>query len=172
MRILGIDPGTVITGWGVVDCESSGFRWVASGTVRAGRGEIASRLGHIYRVVSEVIENHRPQAMSLEGGFLSRNVQSAFRLGEGRGVVMAAAATAGLELCEYSPAVIKKAVVGYGRAEKSQVQAAMMRMLGLREQPSEDEADALAAAVCHGLRAGFDRKLARARSAAGRRARA
>jgi crossover junction endodeoxyribonuclease RuvC len=103
--------------------------------------------------------------MSLERNFVARNVQSAFRLGEARGVAMAAAAAADVSLCEYAPATIKKSVVGHGRADKAQVQAAVVRIFSLDTTPAEDEADALATAVCHGLRRGFDERVSAALAA-------
>jgi crossover junction endodeoxyribonuclease RuvC len=177
MRVLGIDPGTLKTGWGVVECDGSRLRHVASGTIRTGRGELAARLAAVYEGLSGVIARHAPGIVSLERNFLALNVQSAFRLGEARGVAMAAAAAAGLEVCEYTPATIKKAVVGHGRADKGAVQAAVTRLLSLATGPSEDEADALATAACHGFCRSFDAKVraavagqARAANGGGRRA--
>ena len=165
MRVLGVDPGTVITGWGIIDCKGGKLRHVASGVVRVGRGELGGRLAAIYQGLAEIISRHTPTILSLERNFLATNVQSAFRLGEARGVAMAVAAAADLTICEYTPATIKKSVVGHGRADKSQVQAAVSRLLGLASVPREDEADALAAAACHGFRDGFESKLARALAA-------
>jgi len=152
VRVLGVDPGTVVTGWGVIDCHRGAFRHVASGTIRAGRGDLAGRLGLIYVGLAEVAREHAPDAFSLERNFLARNVQSAFRLGEARGVAMAAAALAGVPLSEYSPATVKKTVTGHGGAEKSQVQDAVLRLLALSGRLAVDEADALAVAACHALR--------------------
>jgi len=146
----------------VVDCDSRRFVHVASGTISVGRGELGERLATIYAGISAVIRTHKPTVMSLERNFLARNVQSAFRLGEARGVAMAAAAGAGIDLSEYSPATIKKSVVGHGRAGKSQVQDAVGRLLSITRSLAVDEADALAAATCYGLHHGYDSKLARA----------
>ena len=165
MRILGVDPGSVVTGWAVVDCAGNRLGHVESGSVRAGRGAHARRLGDVLTAVSEVIATYHPEHLSLESGFLARNVHSAFRLGEARGVVLAAAGRAGVSVSEYSPATIKKAVTGYGRAAKEQVQQAVVRLLALEGIPPEDEADAIAAALCHGFRHVFDSK---ARSALAR----
>ncbi|MEE8311081.1 MAG: crossover junction endodeoxyribonuclease RuvC [Candidatus Binatia bacterium] len=162
MRVLGVDPGTVVTGWGIVDCEGRSLARVASGTIRLGRGDLSQRLAGIYAELARVIALHRPGVMSLERNFVARNVQSAFRLGEARGVAMAVAAAADVSLAEYTPATIKKSVVGHGRAEKSLVQAAVVRIFSLEASPAEDEADALATAVCHGLRRGFEDKVAAA----------
>ncbi len=162
MRILGVDPGTVRTGWGIVDCDGAKLAEVDSGVLAVGRGVLAVRLAAVYSGLATILERHRPDHVSLEKAFLARNVQSAFRLGEARGVVLAAAAAAAVEVSEYAPRTIKKAVVGYGGAEKEQVQAAVVRIVGLARKPAEDEADALAAAICHALRGSFDAKVARA----------
>jgi crossover junction endodeoxyribonuclease RuvC len=162
LRVLGVDPGSIVTGWGVVDCEGSRLRYVASGVVQAGRGELGGRLAMVHAALSEVIGLHAPEVLSLERNFLAANVQSAFRLGEARGVAMAAAASRGLALSEYTPATIKKAIVGHGRADKAAVQIAIVRLLGLLRCPPADEADALAAAACHALRMPYANKLAAA----------
>lgn len=160
MRVLGVDPGTIRCGWGVVDCDGPHLRHVASGVVEAGRGELAGRLHQIHRELLAVITAHSPQGFSLERNFVARNVQSAFRLGEARGVAMAAAAAAGLTVSEFTPMMVKKAVVGYGRADKLQVSTAVQRLLGLDELPREDAADALAAALCLGLAGSFQARVA------------
>ena len=149
MRVLGIDPGTVATGWGVIEVgPRSSHRCVASGVIRV-RGELPSRLASIFTGVRAIVAEHRPQALSLEKSFVGENVQSAFRLGEARGTILVAAAEAGLAVFEYSPAEIKMSVVGYGRALKEQVQIMVTRLLCLDGTPATDEADALAAAICH-----------------------
>jgi len=157
--VLGVDPGTVITGWGVIDVRGGALRHVASGTIRAGRGEVASRLGVIYTALGNVMREHSPDVLSLERNFLARNVQSAFRLGEARGVAMAAAAGFELAFFDYTPATIKKTVSGHGGAGKEQVQVAVLRLLGMVRRLAADEADALAAAACHALRARFDERV-------------
>ncbi len=167
MRVLGVDPGTIRCGWGVVEIEGSRLARVASGVIEAGRGEIATRLLVVHRGLLDVISSHAPEVFSLERNFLARNIQSAFRLGEARGVAMAAAASAGLPVSEYTPMMIKKAVVGYGKAEKAQVQTAVQRLLSLEALPAVDEADALAAALCHGLAGVFEARLADAVSLRG-----
>lgn len=159
MRILGVDPGTIRCGWGVVDVDGPRLVRIASGVLDAGRGEIATRLLFVHRGLLDVIDGHAPAVFSLERNFVARNVQSAFRLGEARGVAMAAAASAGLAVSEYTPMMIKKAVVGYGRAEKAQVQQAVQRLLSLAALPEADEADALAAALCHGLAGSFEARV-------------
>lgn len=149
MRVLGVDPGTVATGWGVVE-EIAGRRprCVASGVIRS-RGVLPARLAHIHAGLRDVLATYSPTGLSLEKTFVSQNIQSAFRLGEARGAALVAAAQAGVAVYEYSPAEVKMAVVGYGRAVKEQVQAMIAQLLELSHQPAADEADALAAALCH-----------------------
>jgi crossover junction endodeoxyribonuclease RuvC len=148
MRVLGIDPGTVTTGWGVVEESGARLRRVAGGVVRA-RGALPARLAAILRAMEEILVDFAPIAVSLEKSFVATNVQSAFRLGEARGTVMAAAARAGVAVTEYSPTEIKRAVVGSGGATKEQVQEMVRRILGLEKAVGVDQADALATAVCH-----------------------
>ncbi len=148
MRILGVDPGTVATGWGVVEDGGRNPRCVDSGVIRA-RGELPVRLAIIHAGLERVIAEHAPAALSIEKAFVSENVQSAFRLGEARGVVLLVAAQAKMAVFEYAPAEVKMAVVGYGRALKEQVQMMIAQLLDLGHAPAADEADALAAALCH-----------------------
>jgi len=150
MRVLGIDPGTVATGWGVVELSAPGATHcrIASGVIRV-KGELPLRLAGIFTAVRAIVAEHRPEALSVEKTFVSENVQSAFRLGEARGSILVAAAEAGVAVFEYSPAEIKMSVVGYGRALKEQVQSMVTRLLALPTPPASDEADALAAALCH-----------------------
>jgi crossover junction endodeoxyribonuclease RuvC len=148
MRVLGIDPGTVATGWGVVDEDAGRLTYVGGGVIRP-RGALPQRLTEIYEQVRRVIDELRPVYASLEKSFVGENVQSAFRLGEARGVILVAAAQAQLAVHEYSPAEIKVAVVGQGRATKEQMQDMVGRLLELRAALGADEADALGAALCH-----------------------
>jgi crossover junction endodeoxyribonuclease RuvC len=147
-RVLGVDPGTVVTGWGVVEDGAERMGCVASGVVRL-RGDRAERLAKIHRTICEVCERFRPDVVVVEQSFVGDNVQTAFRLGEARGAVMVAAVHAGLPVAEYSPAEIKLAVTGSGRAAKSQMQTMVARLLGSSGNRAADEADALAAAICH-----------------------
>jgi crossover junction endodeoxyribonuclease RuvC len=162
MRVLGVDPGSIKTGWGVLDVNGSRMVRVDSGVLRVGRGEVCERLARIHQGLTAILSQHRPDYVSLERNFVARNVQSAFRLGEARGVVMAAAAAAGVALCEYAPMSVKKSVAGYGGADKAQVQGAVVALLGLDSVPAEDEADALAAAVCHAVAHRYDSRVQRA----------
>ena len=150
--MLGIDCGTEYTGYGVVEQNGQGeLRALASGAIRVSpREPLPQRLEQIFTRLSELIAAHRPELVAIEDVFYAVNVKSALKLGQVRGVAMLAAAAAGLEVCEYAPLAIKSAVVGYGRAEKSQVQQMVTRLLRLPEVPEPpDAADALAIAICH-----------------------
>jgi len=167
MRVLGVDPGTVTTGWGVVDDQGSQIRFVAGGILRAA-GALPDRLARIFAGTVDVLATFRPTCMSLEKSFVGENVQSAFRLGEARGAILVAAARAGISVSEYSPAEIKVAVAGQGRAAKDQMQIMVARLLGLTEPIPADEADALAAAICHLHSARFAAHIDRAVGGVGR----
>jgi len=150
--VLGIDCGTEYTGYGVVEQNGQGeLHALASGAIRLSpREPLPLRLERIFNKLSELIAAHRPELVAIEDVFYAVNVKSALKLGQVRGVAMLAAAAASLEVCEYAPLAIKSAVVGYGRAEKSQVQQMVMRLLRLPEAPeSPDAGDALAIAICH-----------------------
>jgi crossover junction endodeoxyribonuclease RuvC len=148
MRVLGVDPGTVATGWGVIDEVEQRLTYVAGGVIRA-RGPLAQRLAQVYEQAQRILSDFVPSCVSLEKTFVGENVQSAFRLGEARGAILVATAQAGVPVREYSPAEIKVAVVGHGRAPKEQMQTMVARLLALRVPPAGDEADALGAAICH-----------------------
>jgi len=155
MRVLGIDPGSSVTGFGIVDQEGGRMRHVAAGTIRTSvsvRG--GERLRVIYRGLLEVIDHYSPAMMSLERGFVAANVQSAFRLGEARAVAMLAAAEREIALYEYTPTEVKMAVAGFGRADKAQVKVMVRRTLGLDAGMvlADDASDALALAACHLIR--------------------
>ena len=148
-RILGIDPGLRITGFGVVDATGGRLACVASGVVRTGTGGMPTRLGVIVRDLAHVIAEYAPAEVVVEQVFVNVNPTSTLALGQARGAAIAAAVLAGLPVHEYTAGQIKQAVVGGGRAAKSQVQAMVSRLLGLPGLPSPDAADALAAAICH-----------------------
>jgi crossover junction endodeoxyribonuclease RuvC len=158
-RVLGIDPGSRITGYGVVDARSP-LRYVASGCIRTGGGSsaqrFADRLGVIYRSVCALIEEHQPDVLAIEEVFLARNVDSALKLGQARGVAIAAGVAHGLEVHEYAARRVKLAVVGTGSAGKTQVQHMVRVLLGLPAAPQADAADALAIAICHVNTSGLD----------------
>lgn len=149
-RILGIDPGSQITGFGVVERVDGQLVHVAHGTLRFGPdGSLARRLDRLYCALREVIETHRPDAASVEQVFVARSARSALVLGQARGVALAALGAAGLSVHEYAPARIKQSVTGNGRAAKLQIQRLVRRQLELSATPGADAADALAAAICH-----------------------
>jgi crossover junction endodeoxyribonuclease RuvC len=152
MRVLGIDCGSEYTGYGVVE-DGPGHRLFCCtcGAIRLRpRDTMALKLQQIYSQLSHIITEHQPDMVAIEDVFYAVNVKSALKLGQVRGVAMLAASSAGLEVAEYSPLSIKSAVVGYGRAEKEQVQDMVMRLLNLPEPPEPtDAADALAIAICH-----------------------
>jgi crossover junction endodeoxyribonuclease RuvC len=148
--VLGIDPGTAATGYGLVERNGSHLRMVEFGVVETLAGGTAGeRLVAIHAGVVELIERHRPALVGVERIFFSRNVQTAFSVGQARGVVLLAAAQAGLPIFEYTPNEVKIAVTGYGRATKEQVQRMVQTVLRLVEVPTPDDAaDALAVAIC------------------------
>ncbi len=155
-RILGIDPGSRITGYGLLDSGREP-RYVASGCIRTGEGPFPERLGEIYRGLCEIIETHQPRALAVEEVFLARNPESALKLGQARGVAIAAGVAFGLEVHEYAARRVKLAVTGSGRADKTQVQHMVQVLLGLPGAPQADAADALALAICHVNTASLDR---------------
>jgi crossover junction endodeoxyribonuclease RuvC len=151
MIILGIDPGTAITGFGVIAHEGNHLRRITYGVVRTEADlALASRLSRIYRQIQAIIQEYRPEVVAVEELFFNKNVRTALAVGQARGVILLAAETAGLETVEYTPLQVKQAVVGYGRAEKQQVQEMVRMLLCLPEIPKPDDAaDALAIAICH-----------------------
>ena len=151
MRVFGIDPGSIRTGYGCVDTDGRRHRLVLCGAIRVGdAGTFPDRLAAIYRELSALLRDCKPECVAIENLFHAANVRSALKLGHARGVAMLAAVEAGLPVVEYTPAEIKRAVVGYGRAEKSQVQQMMKLLLRMDRAPEpHDAADALAVAVCH-----------------------
>ena len=162
MRILGVDPGSITTGFGVIDYEKGKLLLVEQGAIGTRRGaELPERLGVIHEGLREVIARTRPQAIAVETPFAGKNVNSLIQLAHARGVVLLAARSAELEIFEYAPRSVKSAVVGYGGAEKEQV-AKMVRMLipgcGTVKM-SADATDALAIAICHAHTAGTAARL-------------
>jgi crossover junction endodeoxyribonuclease RuvC len=149
--VFGIDPGSTRTGYGCVDTDGRRHRLVRCGAIRAAAsGAFADRLALIYRELSSIIRQCQPECVAIEDLFHATNVRSALKLGHARGVAMLAAVEAGVPVFEYTPAEVKRAVVGYGRAEKSQVQQMIKLLLGLDRAPEpHDAADALAVAICH-----------------------
>ena len=147
--MLGIDPGSRITGYGLIDLGDNTLRYVASGCIETPRGVFTSRLADIYSGVRDVIAEFAPAEVAVEEVFFARNPQSALKLGQARGVAIAAAVAARLPVHEYAARSVKQAVVGSGRASKSQVQYMVRALLALDAEPRPDAADALAVAICH-----------------------
>lgn len=152
MRIIGIDPGYAIMGWGILDLKGNKFSVVDYGSITTDAGvEAAKRLQHIYTELGAIIAKYQPEEAAIEELFFNNNAKTVILVGEARGIAVLACANAGLEISEYTPLQIKQALVGYGRADKKQVQAMVKAILNLKEVPKPDDtADAVAAAICHG----------------------
>ncbi len=152
MRILGIDPGIAIVGYGVVDKEGNRYKTVAYDAVTTkAHTPLEDRLEKVYNGVCEIIKEYKPDAMSIEELFFNNNAKTALTVGQARGVIILAAVQNHIPVYEYTPLQVKQALTGYGRASKTQIQQMMKSMLGLTEVPKPDDvADALAIAVCHG----------------------
>jgi crossover junction endodeoxyribonuclease RuvC len=153
MRILGIDPGTGILGFGVIDVDKGKAQLVDGGVIRTPvKEDDAVRLQTIYEELTDIIAQNKPQIMSVEKLFFAQNVTTAMTVSQARGVVLLCGQQAGLELFEYTPLQIKQALTGYGRADKTQIQEMVRTILGLKEVPKPDDcADALAAAITHSM---------------------
>ncbi|MDQ2994079.1 MAG: crossover junction endodeoxyribonuclease RuvC [Pseudomonadota bacterium] len=147
--ILGIDPGSRITGYGVIASEGNRHRYIASGCIKTNADTMAERLHQVYSGISDIITQYRPVESGVEEVFLNKNVNSALKLGQARGAALVAIAAQSVAVAEYTPRKIKQAVVGYGGAEKHQVQHMIKLLLNLSELPQQDAADALAVALCH-----------------------
>ena len=156
-RIIGIDPGSRSTGYGILD-SGRPLRYVASGCIRTGKGRFPERLAEIYRSMSELIITHQPEVLAIEEVFVARNAASALKLGQARGVAIAAGVAHGLAVHEYAPRSVKLTVVGSGKAGKEQVAHMVRVLLDLPGTPAEDAADALALAICHVNTSGLDRQ--------------
>jgi len=151
MRVLGIDPGTATTGYGVVEEVGGDLNTLAFGVIRTPAGQpLPARLQSIYRAVKALAMEWKPVAAAVEELFFSSNVRTAMSVGQARGVTLLALADAGLDVAEYTPLTVKQAVTGYGNADKMQMQEMVRLLLGLEETPRPDDAaDALAVAICH-----------------------
>lgn len=148
-RVLGIDPGSRITGYGLIDTDGLHSVRIASGCIRVGAHPWPARLGLIFDEVARVVNEYRPHEMAVEQLIFARDPVAALKLGQARGAVICAGLKGGVQIHEYSPKSVKLAVVGSGGAEKEQVQHMVRILLSLAEAPAEDEADALALAICH-----------------------
>ena len=151
-RILGIDPGSRFTGFGVLDFEGDRPGYVASGTIKSQDGSFPDRLRKIFLSVRDVVDQYRPDIIAIESVFMAKNASSALKLGHARSAALCATFGFEVEVHEYSPREIKQAVVGTGSANKEQVQMMVVSLLQLDGMPAADAADALAAALCHGHR--------------------
>jgi crossover junction endodeoxyribonuclease RuvC len=150
LKILGIDPGNYVTGYGIVEKQRSQLHQVVYGEIKMAReASRALSLKSIYQQLLAIVEEYTPDVCAMEDVFYGKNIKTLIRQSEVRGVIILAAAQTNLPICEYSPLEVKKAVVGYGRAEKSQVQMMIKAILKLSALPPADAADALAVAICH-----------------------
>ena len=151
--MLGVDPGSRATGYGVVEADGSRLRCVACGVIRPAEGPLEARLGQIHHALGEVLRRYEPTHVGFEAIFAARNLRSAIVLGQARGAALAVCGLAGAVVHEYTPSEVKSAVVGQGRASKQQVQHMVRLLLGLERAPASDASDALAVAICHLQRA-------------------
>jgi crossover junction endodeoxyribonuclease RuvC len=151
VRIIGVDPGTAITGWGIVTGDGNELRMVASGVITTAAGTpLPQRLQIIYRELTQLVEEWQPDAAAIEELFFSKNAKTALAVGHGRGAAMLALANAGLTIAEYKPLEVKQALTGHGGADKHQMQHMVKLLLDLQDIPRPDDAaDALAVAICH-----------------------
>ena len=150
MKILGIDPGSLITGYGVVEKHQSQWKHVTFGCLKApSSAPLSQRLLKLHRGVEDIIEKIKPDAVAIENVFFHKNASSALKLGQTRGALILAASQAKLPLYEYTPLQVKQAITGYGQATKEQVQKMIIKLLSLQEVPPVDASDALAIALCH-----------------------
>lgn len=149
MLVLGIDPGSRTTGYGVIDVRGNKLSYIDCGCIRAGDGSLPERLKIIFSTIGEVIQQHKPDQVAIEEVFMGRNAGSALKLGQARGAAMSACLNQDLPVDEYSARQVKQAVVGAGAAEKGQVQHMVKALLSISDNIAEDAADALAVAICH-----------------------
>lgn len=149
-RVLGIDPGSRITGFGLVDVNGRDFRYLESGCIRMSDADFPQRLRQIFTGITQIVEDYQPDMLAIEKVFVKNNVASALKLGQARGAAICAAVMGDLQVSEYSPTEVKKAIVGNGRAGKEQVQHMVCALLQLKGLPQVDASDALAIALCHG----------------------
>jgi crossover junction endodeoxyribonuclease RuvC len=162
VRVLGVDPGSQRTGFGIIDVAGPSLSYVASGVIRTAEGEFSDRLHEIFRCMRDLVGQYQPQEIAIERVFVNRNPDSALKLGQARGAAICGAVDSNAPVFEYAPRQIKMAVVGTGSAEKKQVELMMKRMLKLEGKVAADAADALATAVCHALGRSMQQALQRA----------
>lgn len=159
LRILGIDPGSRLTGFGIVDFVGDAPRYVASGTIKTVDGTLPERLKQIFVAVADIVAEHSPDVVAVESVFMHRNAASALKLGHARSAALCATFALDIEVHEYAPREIKQSITGTGAASKEQIQHMVVTLLGLARAPAPDAADALAAAVCHGHQRRLRRQL-------------
>jgi len=158
--IIGIDPGSRLTGYGIIQKECSKLSFVDAGTIRTETAEMPERLKRIFAGVERIVKFYGPTEAAVEQVFMAQNPDSALKLGQARGAAIAALVNLDLQVAEYTARQIKQSVVGYGAAEKEQVQMMVMKILNLSIKPQQDAADALAAAICHAHASGSMSKMA------------
>ena len=150
MLVLGVDPGSLVTGYGFVEKRNNQLTCIHSGTISSSRDiPFYERIHNIFQSMVEIMNHYRPQEMAIEDVFFAKNVKSSLKIGHARGAALVAAVEHGVKIFEYTPLEIKKSVVGYGRATKEQVRAMAQVILNLKNKPGLDTSDALAAAICH-----------------------
>lgn len=149
MVILGIDPGSCITGFGLIDTVNNKYNYIASGSIHTTKNHLAKQLREIFDGIFALVKRYHPEEVAFEQVFIHANVNSALKLGQARGAAIVAVAEDGVKIAEYTARQVKQAVVGYGNAEKIQVQHMVGLLLKLKNKPQADEADALAVAICH-----------------------
>jgi crossover junction endodeoxyribonuclease RuvC len=147
--ILGIDPGSRVTGYGVIKEQDGNLHYIDSGCIRTGEGELSQKLLQIFNGICQLMEEFNPNEGAIEQVFMHQNPSSALKLGHARGAAMVACASHRVLMSEYSPREIKQSIVGYGAAQKDQVKHMVTQLLGLNKAPQSDAADALAIAICH-----------------------
>jgi crossover junction endodeoxyribonuclease RuvC len=164
-RILGIDPGSRVTGYAVIDSDGNRSIHIESGCIRlSGDAEMSFRLGEIFQSISSIIQRCCPTELAIEDIFMSKNASSALKLGQARGAAICAAVTNGLNVSEYAPRAVKQAVVGTGGADKEQVRHMVKMLLQLDQELAADQSDALAVALAHAHSAGMESRLAALRA--------
>ena len=168
IRILGIDPGSRVTGYGIIDQAGQQISYVASGCIRTSGGALAERLGIIFAGVNTIIQQYLPDEMAIERVFMNKNADSALKLGQARGAAICASVHLEVPVDEYAAREIKQAVVGNGGATKEQVQHMICVLLSLQKTPPSDAADALGVAVCHGHHRETRKRMTTARSSRGK----
>jgi crossover junction endodeoxyribonuclease RuvC len=148
-RVLGIDPGSIRTGFGIVDCRAGSESYVDCGCIKVSGASLSARLRCIFEAIEALVLEHRPDEVAIERVFMHKNADSALKLGQARGVALCAAVALGASAHEYAPRAIKQAVTGFGGAQKLQVAQMVTTLLALPRRPAADAADALAVALCH-----------------------